>query len=275
MLYQKLLMGKEPYFVSVADADSFEVHRHPEIEISYCIEGDYCIVIDNEEYLLKPGELAFVKPMAAHEIKRTGGGVMLTVVIGPGFLGDCFEDFTKRKFDVVVNRHRKDESNQKLIALLDELAYHHLNRSEFSGLVTQGNLFLISNSILQHFSKDERNEHNSKDILEVEKVEKAIQIIYDEYSKKLSIDYVCGQCGYSKSSFCRVFKKVTGETFYDLLNRHRVEIACMHLRESKTAVEDIAVQVGFSDANGFCRAFKTVMGISPGTYRRNSQHNKK
>ena len=274
MLYQKLLMGKDAYYISVGFASEFEVHRHPELELSYCISGSYYVVIDGKDYLMKPGELAFVKPMAAHDIKSADGGMMMTVEMGPEFLGDYFDDFAKLDFDTVVNKDRDDEINQKLTELFDELVHHHMNRSKFSELVMKGNLFHISRLLLQHFSKGERTDVKSKELQDVAKVEEAIQIIYEEYPSKIDVEYVSTRCGYSISHFCRTFKKITGETFYNLLNRHRVEIACLHLRESKSAIEDIAVQVGFADAKSFCRVFGQVMGISPGKYRKESENEK-
>ncbi len=271
MLYQKLLMGRDAYFVSVADASEFEMHRHPEFELSYCLEGSYYIIIDNEEYLMTPGKIAFVKPMAAHDIRYNGGGKMLTVVIGPGFLDEHFDAFSNREFDVILNKNRDDEINRRLVEMLDRLTDHFLNPSEISDLVIKGNLFHISGMILQCFSKEECRKDSANDIKDVKKIEKAIQIIYEEYPSKLDVDYVAERCGYSKNHFCRVFKRITGETFHSLLNRHRTEIACLHLRESKMAVEDIAASVGFGDAKSFCRVFKNVMGVSPGKYRKTKE----
>lgn len=275
MLYQKLLMGKTSYFVSVNDTINFQTHRHPELELSYCIDGSYHIVIDNKEYSLKSGDLAYIKPMAAHEIKSSGKGTMMTLELGPGFLGEYFNSFLNTDFDTLLTKDRTDEPTVQLLHLIEGLSCAQSERNEFSSLTIKGTLFLISSLLLQHFTKNQLQHTPSKDLLDIQKVEKSIQIIYDEYPQKLNIDYICNQCGYSKSHFCRVFKKITGETFHHVLNRHRIEIACMHLRESTDSIEDIATYVGFSDSKTFCRTFKTYMNISPGAYRKKSLTNQK
>ena len=56
MLYQKLLMGNKPYFTYVGNAAPFVAHRHPEVEISYCLEGSYAILCENKQYLLSAGD---------------------------------------------------------------------------------------------------------------------------------------------------------------------------------------------------------------------------
>ena len=53
MIYQKLLMGSKPYFVSVGNASAFEIHRHPEIELSFCMEGTYDIICENKNHIVK------------------------------------------------------------------------------------------------------------------------------------------------------------------------------------------------------------------------------
>ena len=270
MLYQELLLGKKAYFVSVGNASAFEIHRHPEIELSCCIDGEFDIFIDNKEYRIKSGELAFVKPMSAHEGKTDGAGARITIEIGPGFLGEYFDAFVEFDYDVVIDTNKDNEACRKLSSLLLELSHLIRNPSEFSELSVRGILFLITNIIFEHFSKDSKKESHSKSIYEIKKVEHSLRIIHEEYATKLDIDYVCQQCGYSKSHFCRVFKKITGDTFYNVLNRHRIETACMYLRESKTTVDEIATLVGFSDSKTFCRAFKAIMGISPGTYRKSN-----
>jgi len=272
MLYQKLLIGEDTLFITVFDLEKFVIHRHPEIELGYCIKGQCDITIDNKKYTIHPGELAFVKPMAAHEFSNGKECKMLTIEIGPQLIGRFFDNFIHYDFDAIINRNTEELLNHKLLHLLNEIIYLHTNRTEFSELVLKGDIFHLSDLLLSHFAKTKSNNVHSKDIRDIAKVEKAIQIIYDEYPNHLTIEYVCDQCGYSKSNFCRVFKKITGETFYNLLNRHRVEIACMHLGESKAMIEDIAYQVGFADSKSFCRVFKKIMSISPGKYRKEVQN---
>ncbi len=268
MIYQKLLADKDAYFVSSGPSEDFPIHRHPEIELSYCIEGEYEIIIDNRKYVLKEGDLAFVKPMASHEIKSPKKAKMLTIETGPGLLSKHFDLFMKFNFNVLIEKCENSDAGIKLRTLLNETAFLMTNRTEFSDLAVKGNIFKICHILIRDFAKNENTDIQSKDIRDIIRVEKAIQIIYKEYSKPLNIDYVSEECGYSKSNFCRVFKKITGETFYSVLNRHRVEIACIHLKESRAMLDEVAFQVGFADSKSFCRVFKKIMKTSPGRYRK-------
>ena len=55
--------------------------------------------------------------------------------------------------------------------------------------------------------------------------------------------------------------------FRDLSNEVRLERACEMLTAPQTTVSQVAQTLGFTDAANFSRAFRRVMGISPGVYQ--------
>lgn len=99
-------------------------------------------------------------------------------------------------------------------------------------------------------------------------VQQAISIIHENYHQLLTLEEVADRCGYSKSNFCRIFKDTVGNTFHATLNQHRIDVALLHLKESRLSIQDVAQQVGFADARQFCSIFKKIMHVSPGQYRK-------
>ena len=269
MLYQPLLAGKDPYFLQTEKAGSFELHRHPEMELSFCLSGSYKVIVEGEEFRLGTGDLVLIRPMAAHEFPAGGTGRRLTTELGPGFLGEYFRPLVNMTFSRrILHLSEKNEVFSALNDLLRETGTLWETRSEFSGLAIRGNLFRISALILQHFLTVPVDTSATRSLRDVARVELALEMIRENYASPLDLDTVCEACGFSKSSFCRIFKAVTGDTFHNILNRHRVEIACLQLQNSALPVAEIAVTVGFSDAKSFCRVFRNVTGLSPGVYRR-------
>ncbi|MBR3691285.1 MAG: helix-turn-helix domain-containing protein [Clostridia bacterium] len=267
MLYQPLLAGKDAFFLSAGVPAKFEIHRHPEMELSFCLSGSYTVSVEKEVFSLRAGDLVLISPMAAHEYPDEGCGRKLTVELGPGFLGEYFRPMSSLTFSRrIFHLSEGGEVFSALDGLLRETCALWESRSEFSGLALRGNLYRISALILQHFLT-EPEATASRSLRDVARVERALEMIYEHYATPLDLDCVCSACGFSKSSFCRIFRKVTGSTFHALLNRHRVEIACLHLREGSLPVSEIAVAVGFADAKSFCRAFRAHTGTSPGAYR--------
>lgn len=273
MLYQKLLMGRDAYLCGVGKSTSFELHRHPEIEISYCLKEEYDIVCEGKYYLLNKGDLAIISPMAAHEFPmHNPSGERLTIEVGYSFLGEFFKAFTDQNFNCRLYRKSDMQSvaaYEELIALLEETALISRSNSPFKELSVKGNLFRISALLLQMTHDAGPGNKQYKKITDIEIVDQALTLIHNAYYKPLRIESISSSCGYSKSNFCKIFKAITGDTFHNALNRHRIDISCMLLRETNDPIEKIAQETGFADSKSFCRVFKRIMNQSAGEYRKN------
>jgi len=271
MMYQKLLVGKKPYFVHASITTPYPMHRHSEFELSYCLSGEYSIIVEGKRYRIREGELAVIKPMASHEFPRDGcgDGRRLVIDFGPLFLGDFYELLLKCSFsDVVYNIKVATSAVRDLTPLLLEIASLFVNKTSFSELSLRGNIYKISALLPGLVNEEEKETLNTKNLQDIAKIERALNIIYEEYRTKIDLEYVSAISGYSKSNFCKVFKDITGDTFHNVLNAHRVEIAKMHLKGTDSSIDAIATEVGFADSKSFCRVFKRVTNLSPGAYRK-------
>lgn len=273
MLYQKLLTGNHPYFLNVIHMPGFEEHRHPELELNYCLKGSCRFRVDKKEYDLKEGDLIIIGSMISHEvpIHHEPDNLIMTVEVGPVLLMGYFDLFSKAIFHNPLYHLKNNEENNaiydQLSSLLDETAVLHLNRCDFSELLIKSNLYKICAHLLQLSMQNAENASAHRSLRDISKIEKALDIIHDKFAEPLSVEQVATLCGYSNSNFCKVFKNITGDTFHNVLNRHRVENACCFLQGSNMSIENIAIHVGFTDAKSFCRVFKNFMGVTPGTYR--------
>ena len=275
MLYQKLLVKNNAYLIYVSDAKDFEIHRHPEIELSYCLEGAYTIGTGENRCQLNQGDLVVVNSMVAHEAfqSEVSPGRRLTIELGPSFLKEHFSTAANLDFDITVLhlQQKKNPAMQTLMQLLEDTARLHQNPANLSDLALKGNLYHICAILLQELQDRHSAEATKRVAQDVAKIDEALGFMYDHFAEAPDLDQVSQLCGYSKSHFCRVFKKIVGDTFHNVLNRHRIEIACLHLKESNAAVESIATQVGFPDTKGFCRAFKKHTGVTPSQYRKSTR----
>lgn len=64
-----------------------------------------------------------------------------------------------------------------------------------------------------------------------------------------------------------VVRETTGESFNQLVERRRIDMASELLTRTDGTVGWIAQQVGFGDTGYFCRYFKKRTGMSPGAFR--------
>jgi len=87
----------------------------------------------------------------------------------------------------------------------------------------------------------------------------------------ISLSEVAGACKLSVSHFARAFRRTTGQPPHRWLTCRRVERAKDLLQQSSEPMADIALRCGFADQASFIRAFKRVVGASPGGWRRVSR----
>lgn len=85
------------------------------------------------------------------------------------------------------------------------------------------------------------------------------------------VEAVERQSGVAPRSFKRRFKKATGMTVIDYVQRLRVEQARGMLEGGEATVDDISWRVGYEDVAFFRRLFKRVTGLTPKEYRRKFQ----
>ena len=266
-----MLMGNSPYMVSCSKPKPFELHKHPEFEFHYCLSGTYNIIINKQQYTLNEGDLVVIKPMTAHELpdNSTNNHQALVIVVGPIFLSSYFKLLTQRLPENSVF-NLKSTGQTQLCQLFDELAELKSNPIGFSDLLIKGNIFKVCALLLNLFTDSNFSEYSPNELRTISSVEKALEIIYSDYKKPLTLDEVAYMCGYNKGHFCKIFKNATAQTFHKFLNNYRINIACILLTETFDSIEEIAMQVGFIDSKSFCRVFKQLTGTTPRSYRNNN-----
>lgn len=100
-------------------------------------------------------------------------------------------------------------------------------------------------------------------------IEKAKQYIQENYSDEgISLSTAAKAASLSPTYFSSLFKKHTGSTFVDYLNRYRVMRAQELLRSTLMLVSEIAEAVGFKDYRYFGQVFKRYTGQTPREYQR-------
>ncbi len=94
-------------------------------------------------------------------------------------------------------------------------------------------------------------------------MELACRYIRSNFPRHLPMQEVAGIVNMSYHYFSRLFARYTGMTYRDFLMETRLQRAKELLSASELSLEEIARQVGYSDASHFSRAFKSRTGMSP------------
>ena len=95
-----------------------------------------------------------------------------------------------------------------------------------------------------------------------------LDYITENAASQFSMADMCARVGMTESRFSRFFRRATGNTFTDFVNRLRINKACQLLMETDRYVTNICYDVGFNNVANFNRRFLQVKGMTPKEFRR-------
>jgi AraC-like DNA-binding protein len=98
-----------------------------------------------------------------------------------------------------------------------------------------------------------------------------VDYITEHYSESFSMAELCERLSMSESSFSRTFRRATGNSFTDFVNRLRINKACQLLMESDRYITNVCYDVGFNNVANFNRRFLQVKGMTPKEFRRQAE----
>jgi AraC-like DNA-binding protein len=137
------------------------------------------------------------------------------------------------------------------------------------GLAVKTYLMDILLTIARHYSsKGIELTAPSRSIDDYERLRKVVTFLSEHYHEHIRLPEVAKLACLSPTAFCRLFKRVTGNTLSDFVLRLRTDRAMDLLCENNQSITEIALSVGFGSHSHFDRVFSRFTGISPLRFRR-------
>ena len=104
----------------------------------------------------------------------------------------------------------------------------------------------------------------------IDQIHDVLTRITDHLAEEHSAGALAAELGMSESKFSRFFRKATGNTFTDFVNRVRISRACQLLMDTDQQVTHICYEVGFNNVANFNRRFLEIKGMTPTEFRKQS-----
>ncbi|MCU7885433.1 MAG: AraC family transcriptional regulator [Candidatus Thiodiazotropha sp. (ex Lucinoma annulata)] len=101
-------------------------------------------------------------------------------------------------------------------------------------------------------------------------VGKALAAIHREPEKDWTVASLAKEVGMSRSGFSARFTDLVGDSAMRYLTQWRMQLARAQLLETSDSLSVLANRLGYQSEAAFCRAFKRVFGVSPGSIRHTS-----
>lgn len=100
-----------------------------------------------------------------------------------------------------------------------------------------------------------------------EEIKQAQVLIEKRYRERLSVNEIIEDIGIGRRTFERRFKKETGNTVMEYIQRVKVEAAKRELEKGYKTVNEVMFEVGYQDNKAFRNVFRRYSGMSPSDYR--------
>ena len=95
----------------------------------------------------------------------------------------------------------------------------------------------------------------------------AQEFIETNYADKIAVDMLAGKFAIGRRSFERRFKKATGNTVVEYMQRVKIEAAKRSFESSRKNINEVMFDVGYTDTKAFRTLFKKITGLTPIEYR--------
>ncbi len=214
-------------------------------ELTLVIEGTMRYTVDGKDYTFNTGDIVFVKTGSTRIREESSSCNYVSFNFYSEKPINCFE---------IQSRKAIDNEIKALLKYYDVCTTNHLNHidKKCTDILT---LLLLC---LYEFYNSPKY---SKITFQI------IQYLKNNIQKQITLHDIKEQVFFSPYYFCKKFKKETGLSIIQYFNTMKIEQAKTLIFEDVLPLEQIALQLGFSDYNYFSRLFKKVAKCSPTQFK--------
>lgn len=256
---------------------AFGCHWHSELEFTYIISGSMIYQANNKQYLIKEGDAIFVNQNCLHSGTACSSlnckyfAVTFDPVLISGRLNSIFEN--KYLTEIVANERMpctyfdssRNDSNNIIMTILNLEKIYKEKNVGFE-LLIESKLFelwfYLYQDVYLKLPSGPQNQH--KNIMQIKK---ALDYIHAHYKEDISLEHIASSCNLSKSSCCRIFKKIVHQTPFEYLQNYRIQNSIPYLLNDGLNITQAAICVGFSSSSYYSEVFKKYMNCSPSSYK--------
>ncbi|CUH97398.1 hypothetical protein P22_3526 [Propionispora sp. 2/2-37] len=255
---------------------AFGCHWHPELEFTYILSGSMNYQANNSQYVLKKGDALFVNQNCLHSGREYPHFKCsyFAITFHPALLAGPRNSILENSLAGIVNNNQlssayfdvQDHTSKPVTSVLLELEKINKEKSVGYELLIESKLFelwfyLFQTVHVQLLSEPKQPHKNIKQI------KSALDFIHTHYQENMSLEDIALSCNLSKSSCCRLFKKIVHQTPFDYLLYYRIQKSIPYLMNEGMNITEAAALVGFSSSSYYSEIFKRYMHYSPTSYR--------
>lgn len=255
--------------------------------------------VDDEVVELRPGDLALIPHGRGHRLRSDegvlgsgrvdllpqemvsehysvlrygGGGDRTTLVCGIVQFDHPTARRLVRLLPVVVHTTSADSTGSaslaKVLALMADEARRVRPGSE--AVITRLADIVVIEAIRSWIERDPAAQQGWLRAMQDDRVGRALALVHRHPDRPWTVALLAGEVSMSRSAFAARFTELVGEPAMRYVTRWRMELATSALRDGETAGR-VASRLGYESDAAFHRAYKRVVGVSPGSVARRQE----
>lgn len=236
--------------------------------------GDCFLVVHGDEHELRDSPNSRISPFGAIPIgkdrlaKISGKGAPTTVV-GGWFRFDTLSSRPLTKLlPPMIHISAEEAERLGIDTTLQSLARETGAAAPGSQIVVNRLAEVLFIQMTRAFVASEINDRPGwLSALGDQQIGAALQMMHADVSHDWTVGYLASAVGLSRSGFAHRFRELVGEAPMEYLTSWRMYKASRMLRGSDRRLGQIAQSVGYESDAAFNRAFRRVIGQTPGEYR--------
>jgi len=277
-VYEKILVPHKHSFITrrlKMDTHSARIHSHKNFELNLITSGSGRRIVGNHISSYTPGDLVLLAPNISHcwEVLEQEPDKAPECVVTHFYENIISSDFFNiPELDDVVDLLKQSDSGilfkghktVKVAAALERMV-------TLSGLELYIELLKVFNRLLQIDDREYLALPSSlPDSYEKdrEQIDRIYEYVFQNIQEGINLKDAAQLVYMEPSSFCRYFRKKTGQTFMEYVKKVRIGIAAKLLAETDKPVTLIGYECGYNNLANFNHYFKVMMFKTPSEYRK-------
>lgn len=255
----------------------FPKHTHNYIEVIYMCSGSTRHRINEEEVLLKQGELLFLNQKVTQEIYPAGeNDIAVNLIVLPEFFDyglKMMETEENLLRDFIINCLRGESGANSYLHfkvadilpvqnLVENLIWTIMNRQPNKRSINQATMGLLFLQLMNHMDKLETDHKSGQQRLII-----AVLSYIEAHYRDGGLWELSRELHYDVYWLSKEIKKRTGKTYTELVQAKRMSQAAYLLKNTSLPVADVALAVGYDNISYFHRIFQNRYGTTPKKYR--------
>ena len=229
---------------------SFPLHLHSSYEFIVVTEGEMEVSVDGKSYTLFQEDALLIFPNQVHSLRTQNHSCHFLCIFSPKLV----QAYTK----LVTSKIPTDNCFRPDFYLVENLASLTPNDSIMN---VKGTLY----SICALFDKNRT--YIEKTSADEELISRIFKFVENNFNGDCSLEALSKHTSYHYVYLSKYFKRCTGVSYTDYVNRYRINEACYILQNSSQSILQTAYDCGFDSLRSFNRNFKRIIGTSPSSYQ--------